>query len=74
MVTEVQPVVESTSQLGSALPITVTFANSGPSTLPGANLVILLPLRNATDTEDYYYLYPLSVNVSRCHEAVWLIN
>ena len=74
MVTETEPVVESTNQLGSALPITVTFSNSGPSTLPGANLVILLPLRNAADTGDYYYLYPLSVNVSRCREAVWLIN
>ena len=59
-----EPVVESSSDLGSSLPITVIFTNMGPSTLPGASLVILLPLRNATDTGDYYYLYALNINVS----------
>ena len=65
VVSETAPEVESSSQLGSPLPITVTFTNSGPSTLrPHVSLVIFLPLRNATDTGDYYYLYVLDVNVS----------
>ena len=74
IVSEEEPVVESSSQLGGSLPITVMFANSGPSSLPNVSLVILLPLRNATDTGDYYYLYALDVNVSSGCNASWLYS
>ena len=74
MVSEQEPVVESSNQLGASLPIAVMFTNSGPSSLPSVSLVILLPLRNATDTGDYYYLYVLDVNVSSCCNASWLAS
>ena len=65
-----KPVVSSTSELGSHLPIIVKFINSGPSLLLHVNLVIFLPLRNSLDTGEYYYLYPLDVVVSLLHETL----
>ena len=70
VVTGLKPVVEQTSDLGSRLPIIVTLINSGPSSLPYVQFVILLPLRNQSDTGEYYYLYPVDIIVSFCHKIL----
>ena len=68
IVSDVKPVINQSSQFSTILLITVTLANSGPSTLPYVMLDIFLPLRNSADTgEEYYYLYPLEINVSLFH-------
>ena len=64
VVSDLPPVVDGSSDLDSRVPITVTLTNSGPSSLPSVSLNIFLPLRNPTNTGEFYYLYPLDVNVS----------
>ena len=60
---ELAPIVNQTGDLGNSVPITVTFTNSGPTTLPRAAMTILLPLQNPDDTREFYYLYPIDINV-----------
>lgn len=62
VVSDLPPVVDGSSDLDSRVPITVTLTNSGPSSLPSVSLNIFLPLRNPTNTGEFYYLYPLDVN------------
>ena len=52
----------SVSQLGPSVSFDVIVFNEGPSTAPGARLMISWPL-NISEPSDSYILYPTSVSV-----------